>query len=215
MTDRPIPFSAPMIQALLGERKDQTRRILYPQPFIDKNGNFCAPDRKGKIWIWGQNAYGKPHVGNYTRDKVRYNVGDRLWVREAWRTEARFDDRPPIDIPFWALVSYEADYDYEPNDGCRGRYRHARFMPRWASRLTLIVTDVRVERVQDISEDDARAEGVSGNASGPWGCEGLIEDFSNLWDSIHGPGAWDRNDWVVALTFTTHKCNIDQIKGAA
>lgn len=84
-------------------------------------------------------------------------------------------------------------------------------MPRWASRLTLEVTEVRVQRVQDISEADAEAEGVRGNASGPWGCEGLVEDFADLWNSIHGPDAWDRNPWVAAITFKTHHQNVDQL----
>ncbi len=74
-------------------------------------------------------------------------------------------------------------------------------MPRWASRLTLEITSVRVERLQDISEADAIAEGVRGNASGPYGCEGLIEDYADLWESINGPGSWDANPWVWVVEF--------------
>lgn len=103
------------------------------------------------------------------------------------------------------------------------------FMPRWASRITLIVTDVRVERLQNISEADAIAEGVDterccgvpsdscGTHLG--GCCGQpeavepVEAYSDLWDEINGPGAWDANPWVAAYTFTVHHQNIDQIGG--
>lgn len=84
-------------------------------------------------------------------------------------------------------------------------------MPRWASRLTLIVTDVRVQRLQDISRGDAMGEGcpfqnmADGDDPREW--------FRALWNSLHGPDAWDANPWVCALTFTVHRCNIDQMPG--
>jgi hypothetical protein len=74
-------------------------------------------------------------------------------------------------------------------------------MPRYASRITLEITDVRVERLQDISEEDARAEGIRGTESSEWGCEGLLHDFETLWESINGEGSWDANPWVWVVSF--------------
>ena len=90
-------------------------------------------------------------------------------------------------------------------------------MPRWASRLTLTVTDVRVQRVQDISEGDIAAEGIArGFSGGPHGEEGLYEDFADLWDSLNAPRGygWDANPWVAAYTFTVQRQNIDQMEPA-
>ncbi len=101
------------------------------------------------------------------------------------------------------------------------RARPSIHMPRWASRMTLTVTDVRVQRLQDISEADAVAEGVIHDSFGGWrGHEGTIGyptaiwAYHHLWNSLHGPGAWDANPWVVALTFNVQRGNIDQMPGA-
>lgn len=150
-------------------------------------------------------------------------VGDRLWVREPWRVvlddggafveystgdELGFPDR---DDELRAMA--------EQSNGDRNR--HARYMPRWASRFILEITGVRVERVQDISEEDADAEGVSeldGAMDEAAFCafagryhlhlESSRTWFAYLWDSIHGPGAWDRNEWVWVIEFDI--VNIDK-----
>ena len=92
------------------------------------------------------------------------------------------------------------------------RWRPSIHMPRSASRLTLTVTEVRVQRLQDISEEDARAEGIEGEFL-PWpqGYWTYRPYFAELWNSLHGPDAWDANPWVVALSFTVQHGNIDQI----
>lgn len=140
-----------------------------------------------------------------------YAVGDRLWVREAWRTSASIDDTPPRDmVPRLRPVSYEADYTSEPNDGCRGRLRPSIHMPRWASRITLEVTAVNVERLQDISEDDAESEGVFRHVAEHSLNKIFREErgatairyFRELWASIHGLDAWEVNPWVAAISFT-------------
>jgi hypothetical protein len=89
-------------------------------------------------------------------------------------------------------------------------------MPRWASRLTLIVTDVRVQRLQDISEEDARAEGIFTPEIGyvNLGKKAPVIQYAMLWNSLHGPDAWDANPWVSAITFTVHHGNIDQMRAA-
>lgn len=215
MVDRPIIFSAPMVRALLDGRKTQTRRVL-------KVPMTHRIDDEGIIWAWtdwGEDMMPYP-----------YAHGDRLWVREAWHTSKAYDDLPPRDMGGEEPILYVADDRLRTNgwssaDWREGRYRHARFMPRWASRRTLIVTDVRVQRLQDISEADAVAEGIEGDPVNAWRCyqpepKGQThwacprESFRTLWNSLRGPDAWDANPWVCALSFTVHRGNIDQMGGA-
>lgn len=192
MTERPIIFSAPMVRAILKGHKTQTRRVLKPQPSKPFGGLFCD----GQKWWTGDSLTGEV----IETLRAPYAVGDRLWVREAWRTSASIDDTPPRHmVPRLRPLSYEADYPNEPNDGCRGRLRPSIHMPRWASRITLEVTDVEVEKLQDINRGNAMEEGCPfpNMAKGP----NPRDWFQDLWTSIHGPGAWEANPWVVAITF--------------
>jgi len=209
MSDRPIIFSAPMIRALLDGRKSMTRRILKSQP-PEWVTRMCHEGRNG--WIGSGDGHG-------VLMHVPYAVGDRLWCREAWSGAYQFRNVPPSqrvsvatpdgpilrdDIWYWA--------DGNPEFGDYERPRPSIHMPRWASRLTLTVTDVRVQRVQDISEDDAFEEGVT-RLDVPLATYKAA--FRDLWNHLHGPHAWDRNDWVAAYTFEVARGNIDQIGGAA
>lgn len=190
---RPIPFRAPMVRAILEGRKTMTRRVLAP--------------RKG-LTFGDLIDNGERVKGGYccTRDQVeepRYAVGDTLWVREAWRTWVQFDDLPPRDIPHAVLVQYLADDPVSPWDS---RYRHARFMPRWASRIDLRVTAVRVERLQRIREEDAIKEGIRRHREpsfdyNEWVWADPRDTFAALWNSIYGPDAWAENPWVAAISF--------------
>lgn len=161
MKERPIIFSAPMVQAILEGRKTQTRRIV-------KDATVCK--------------FGK--------------VGDRLWVRETWAAPHAFDGHTPAFIPRDARIHFLATED-------RGglRWRSPIFMPRWASRITLEIKSLRVERLQDISEADARAEGSDDNSSAIWGPGG----FWDLWEGIHGPGSWEENPFVWVIEFEVVK----------
>jgi hypothetical protein len=213
MSDRPIIFSGPMVRALLDGRKTQTRRILKPQPVHDAAFVTLVPDGR---WVssdvWG---YG------YLID-VPYSYGDRLWVREA----LDLGDRG-CPIGHATYEADDADVDLRPDGAAvwAGGYKRRKVpsihMPRWASRLTLTVADVRVQRLHYISEEDAVAEGVEsgitsrgrmwkayGEPPNSW-VESARLSFARLWESIHGPGAWGANPWVVALTFTVEKRNID------
>jgi hypothetical protein len=173
MKERPILFSGPMVRAILEGRKTQTRRIVR-----------CP---------FGQQ-------------------GDRLWVRETWALDAYTGD-----MQFCIKYRAGGDYVTERNgsdewvpvyqryiDGCAldnwSRWRPSIHMPRWASRLTLEVTGVMVERLQDISEDDAKAEGVEQLArSAGTNCRGA---FQHLWDSINKDRApWESNPWVWVVEF--------------
>ena len=213
MTDRPIIFSAPMVRALLGGRKTQTRRVLKPQPVP------CL-------------SWSDPPAGTYPSDKgwsrIPYAPGDRLWVRETWRPHYLGDGVWNLDVSYPAdgerrtiCAGEFGDKDWNwPKAADRGNVTPLH-MPRWASRLTLTATDVRVQRLQEISELDAVAEGVIHDSFSGWrGHEGTIGyptaiwAYHHLWNSLHGPGAWDANPWVVAVTFTVQRGNIDKIGDA-
>lgn len=204
MTDRPIIFSAPMVRALLDGRKSQTRRVLKPQPeYLGGYGDEADPEEWG--WIGDD---GTP-LSVLDICPNGYRTGDRLYVREAFSYEALDVDRNGFMPPwYWA--------DGNPESGNYTRLRPSIHMPRWASRLTLTVTDVRVQRLNNISAADAIAEGCHVYAnSATIDCDtpDPRTEYRALWNSIHGPEAWALNPWVCALTFETHRCNIDQMPG--
>jgi hypothetical protein len=188
MADYPMIYSAPMVRALLDGRKTQTRRVLKEQRHV------ATPAMVGGRWQW--QGFPGAKLGDVV---LRYAPGDRLWVKEAWRTGRYYDDLSPFEIGGDCPIKYEADGAIDlhagPMDGSWGRYRHARFMPRWASRLTLPVREVRAQRVQDISAEDAVAEGVNpcleGNQcpDGPHGgCCAMYDPkgaYADLWNSLH------------------------------
>ena len=222
MTDRPIIFSAPMIRALLDGRKTQTRRIIKPSPEFCGGGRSRDPQNWNDPDAWGWENYDEGCWNllseGYT-GRPFYAPGDRLWVREAWRFDAEWDDCPPREFDGADAIHYEADGETRlhlwGNPFTPGRLRPPIHMPRWASRLTLLVTDVRVQRLQEISEDDARAEGV-GSTLTRFPDGGSIGHpaswhFEQLWGQIHGPDAWDANPWVAAVTFDVKHGNIDKI----
>lgn len=202
MSDRSLDFRAPMIRALLNGRKTQDRRVLKPQP--KPHATFFAYDLgdNGFFARWLE----EDEQGNCDLPFARIPAmkGDRLWVKEAWRPLQYEADGAQMN---W--IASEHGFGTEA-----GRYRHARFMPRWASRLTLIVTDVQVQRLQEISEADAVAEGIEPSSSRDqdYSAFHARTSFQALWNSLHGPDAWDANPWVTALTFTVHNRNIDKME---
>lgn len=217
MPNLPILFSAPMVRAILreieqpGTGKTQTRRVLdawcdEPPAFVD-GGVITAYDELDRPYRW-------------PRTKA---VGDRLYVREAWNTWGIFDDLPPSKLTGKEGIAYAADMADPRSEAC-GRLRASMHMPRWASRLTLTVTDVRVQRLQDISREDAMAEGIVqhgrfyGLEDADWDDAVLDprEAFGALWQSINGARGfgWYTNPWVVAYTFRPILGNIDQVPDA-
>lgn len=173
MKERPIIFSAPMVRALLDGRKTQTRRIIKPQPEVDEHGNLCGE------WL------SKPLDGLLLpklQDIVIHcplgEIGDRLWVRE---TFVRIDDESGYGSGY---TDYKASHDHP----WQMIWKSPIFMPRWASRITLEITNIRVERLNDISEEDAIAEGVSS-----------IEEYKVLWKSINK--LWDPWIFVWVIQF--------------
>lgn len=232
MADLPILFSAPMVRAILreiaepGTGKTQTRRVI--EPYEPKAGSRPASDRLviGKTLVDNQLAI--PTRGFLPK----YVVRDRLWVREAWRSYHRYDAKPPRDLKPSATIYYEAgEIGEDEISVMRGKLRPSMHLPRWASRITLEVTGVKVERLQDCSEADAIAEGApldpdhvdrTQDGSNPhmvrvnaWTQISPLAWYHRLWDDINKPGAWDKNPWVAAYTFRPILANIDQLTEAA
>jgi len=224
MADKPILFSAPMVRALLAGTKTQTRRVIKPQPFIDDKGNFCVPDRKVGHWNYGQHMDGRPYVRNFAK-KLRIKVGARLWVRETWTAKM---------VHGWTIADarsgwYQTQLVYRADgaDSIDGWWP-AIHMPREFSRITLTVTDVRVERLQEISEEDALAEGsTQATANAVLTADELAVYasteilcpeargrilYESVWNSINGSGSWEANPWVAAYTFSVQLGNIDRVR---
>lgn len=208
MKDRPIIFSGPMIQAILAGSKVMTRRLLKPQPIA--NG-FWRDKPRPEPCGWGQEQWDKIYSGEFPdgfrcAQSFPCDTGDRLWVREAWRVGLAYDDMKPSALMGDEIVDYLATATTA--SWSMGRKRSPIHMPRWASRLTLNVTDVRVQQLQEISEDDARAEGAL-----PW--TGAVQDsridYRRIWNDIHGAEAWDANPWVAAISFAVERRNIDAV----
>lgn len=214
--ERPILFSGPMVRAILEGRKTQTRRLVAGAhgAFWD-HGAWRPVCEGGRIVRWatadGDEGPGAPAPA------CPYGVpGDRLWVREAWAVGRVFDLTRAGEIPATCgdglPVWYAADGIAEESWANRGRWRPSIHMPRWASRILLEVTDVRVQRLQSISEDDAKAEGVEPLDINPeqpvigvgytFGQRPYSASFACLWDEINEDRApWSSNPWVWVVSF--------------
>ncbi|MDJ0631063.1 MAG: hypothetical protein QNJ44_22590 [Rhodobacter sp.] len=241
MTDRPILFSGPMVRAILNGQKTQTRRVQkrpsWAAPIVD-----AEQDADG---IWGLPAKN----GCWSALPIP-QIGDRLWVQETW-ADVNWEGAPAIafradeslrdlmDEP--EFLDHDKSFNYDDRrlaygkhglgfacwssdllNGIEGSWRSARFMPRWVSRLTLTVTDVRVQRLQEIGGEDCIAEGVDcSTCAASWsvgrsacnqrGCFEIRQNFRTLWDSLNAKRGfgWDLNPWVAAYSFTVERRNID------
>lgn len=224
MKERPILFSPAMVRAILEGQKTQTRRVVKPTQSAPKvaplhmepylwQGEQETDDNGLPMWIG-------THPDYSTEDGKWFScpyggIGDRLWVREAWATVKQWDDRAPSDChpnERAPMLWYKADPQNSAHalSENRGKPRPAMFMPRWASRITLEITGVRVERLQDISEEDVSAEGIPACLD----CDAYIDlhrndiqhwdeaDYAALWDSINGKTyPWSSNPWVWVISF--------------
>lgn len=228
MSEKPIIFSAPMVRSILSGTKTQTRRIIKKRPALDA------------LSVFGPSILMQPGCA----DLLPCAVGDVLWVREACRADEDMADQKYVE---YLADSSRRLLDLAPDDNCSDAFSDwwnlmayrsndpgldgskpvpSIHMPRWASRITLKVTGVKVERLNDISEDDAKAEGLAclskdggrvykwgipdrdglpGNDDDGWHwhmwCVGHKPAFDALWSSLHGPGSWEVNPWVCAITF--------------
>lgn len=220
MKERPILFSAPMVRALLDGRKTQTRRMVKPQPtkLGDRTmfGGAMVLDEATLRTMFC--PYGAP--------------GDRLWVRETWKVSSESNHYPTDEKRLYveyragavagtgqqqSKFSIQRDGELARAAWGKGKassWRPSIFMPRWASRITLEVTGVRVERLQAITDEDAKAEGCNGFDPEPAAEGGTIyyrpgisgapdprAHFRVLWESINGAESWAANPWVWVVEF--------------
>ncbi|HGT2598937.1 TPA: hypothetical protein ACMX8S_005078 [Klebsiella pneumoniae] len=237
ITERGMIFNAEMVRALLSGRKTQTRRIIKPQPEATLSGSLS-----GKWLSRPLNGLLLPKIEDIAIHCPFGAVGDRIWVRETWgvvsheldedgRIQPWTPDRPATvihEMPFGngyysghAIYAADGDFTWGDDDGYedgRSCWKPSIHMPRAASRILLEITNVRVERLNAISEEDARAEGIIDGGClncgepEPCGCANPEPDatdaFAYLWQSIYGQENWNANPWVWVIYF-------ERIKGGA
>ena len=194
MREHPLLMKGPLVRATLEGRKTQTRRPVIPQP--DDDIVDVKYDAIADLWLGNtpeDNDLG--YTSSWAERCPLGKAGDRLWVRETW-TAAMHEPKGPDDC------LYRADDNRGVEDLAEAKWTPSIHMPRWACRLVLPLASVRVERVQDITEDDARAEGLRRTENG-WtdGATGYDVTsaraaFQELWASIYGEASWDANPWV-------------------
>lgn len=171
--ERPIIFSDEMVRATLDGRKTQTRRIVKHKP--DKDCPYAENN------VMAACPYGKP--------------GDRLWVKETWKPDPSWgltERTKPTEIEEGTHILYRATIGEHPKAHWQ-KWRSCLFMRRWMSRITLEIEAVRVERLQEITDEDAIAEGMP--------IDDAVHDYSVLWNSINGQGSWDANPFVWVVQF--------------
>ncbi len=238
MKERPILFSSPMVKAILAGTKTQTRRVMKPQPQL---GEYSATGHEGCPW-WAWTIYpddNRRERAFFWKDGAEPGLsgecpygqpGDQLWVRETFKqvasgqikngygevryswaykanSETRWADRPTI------IHDLTGQPETGPMQFRELPWKSPIHMPRRASRITLEITQVRCQRLQDISGQDADAEGAPqlacygpGCPDGPNGCNqrgcfGAREWYGELWNKINGTGSWEANPWVWTITF--------------
>lgn len=218
MKERPILFSAAMVQAILAGNKTQTRRAV-------------KLPHENRLGVWEKTTMGGPNMrdskGNtHPEVEALYHTrtgdcitcphgepGDQIWVKESWKAAMGWDSIKPSEIDPHAPILFPADGaekhgeswdDDEPKQ--YGKLRPSIFMPRWASRIQLEITGIRVERLQDCSELDAISEGcistaVLNEAKDDYTGLYAQEHYRILWESINGSGSWDKNPFVWVIQF--------------
>lgn len=231
MKERGMIFNGEMVRAILDGRKTQTRRIMKPQPEPCPRGGHWWPSNvfKTMLHVEEEMQNGKGGWGGLVGDACPFgDVGDRIWVREAYRFPASLDDVSPTGVGEmavatgykkpWAPTFYEftgtfsdgwKGFETPPKVSDAGKLRPSIHMPRWASRILLEITDVRVERLNAISQEDAQAEGMELTGWRPTysdpdsGGEVMTpyDNFAELWSSIYGDESWKANPWVWVISF--------------
>jgi len=218
MKERPILFRAPMVRAILAGTKTQTRRVVKPSPEWTEPGTawkFSEDGHSGPGWYAYNEDY--PEEGALFYRCPYGQPGDRLWVREKfqplfadgienhWETNWKTGKGYAISYQATDGIHEFIDADDNLSDACKPSIH----MPRWASRITLEVVSVRVERLSDISKDDAMAEGIVLQPDGGFGLADSThynfsdptDSYCSLWESINGDGSWLSNPWVWAVEF--------------
>ena len=216
ITERGMIFNAEMVRALLSGRKTQTRRIIKPQPEATLSGSLS-----GKWLSRPLNGLLLPKIEDIAIHCPFGVVGDRIWVRETFQgplfdydlMDSYCKDPTPFEKPEFCVYNADgvpAPEFYDADDELHCCWRPSIHMPRWASRILLEITDVRVERLNAINEHDAQAEGVAKLRGGFWKHyqPGWTQhqlsargSFVTLWKSIYGDESWNSNPWVWVIKF--------------
>ncbi|EPF4547015.1 TPA: hypothetical protein ACNV1K_004388 [Klebsiella aerogenes] len=210
MIERGMIFNGEMVRAILDGRKTQTRRpIKWKQTRFTEIGER----EDGSKWPWSEDA---EHACDFWHPCPFGAVGDRIWVRETFRVNSRATDVATLVYKASVRNSWTEQTHRVPVAVCNKaatpeKWTPSLHMPRWASRLLLEITDVRVERLNAISEEDARAEGIIDGGClncgdpEPCGCANPEPDatdaFAYLWQSIYGQENWNANPWVWVIEF--------------
>ena len=241
MKERGMIFNSEMVRAILDGRKTQTRRIMKVQPESNQLGLLLITDSTKHSDIGKYHWAESNATGNHVRSKLFSSpfgaVGERIWVRETWATLGNEDgcyvdwednlckgdersaariyrascEQRPGDYGLWSIPDDAYWKPHTKEHKFEGAWRPSIHMPRWASRILLEITDVRVERLNAISEEDARAEGIIDGGClncgepEPCGCANPEPDatdaFAYLWQSIYGQDNWNANPWVWVIEF--------------
>ena len=233
MNTRPMLFSGAMVRAILQGRKTQTRRLIKPQFPIDVTevGERPAIDPVLGCVVSGHSGLWEDCHGLDEVRRCPYGLpGDLLWVKETWCVARHHDRTKPTELPERRMtVVYDAGghscnvgvggwrhLDEWPSGVPFGKLRPSIFMRRWMSRIDLEVQSIRVQRLNDITEEDARSEGAD-----PLDMDDILREkrdglldvplkeigkpyrngFASLWESIHGPNSWASNPWVWVVAF--------------
>lgn len=216
MKMKPILFSTPMVAAILEGRKTQTRRTVKPQPDSKATLFSYRPDQwPKKPWIAKfkfKEIEGAPYYEVTNDYKCPYGkLGDILYVRETWQLTTW--EHPTSENYGYIYKASENGREWEQTE--EWKWKPSLFMPKEAARIFLRITDIRVERLQDITEEDAIAEGIEyivsdllrgyTDYSTPKGITGVvdspIQSFRTLWQSINGPESWTANPWAWCVSF--------------
>ncbi|HDU4268196.1 TPA: hypothetical protein RFS82_001903 [Klebsiella variicola] len=204
ITERGMIFNAEMVRAILDGRKTQTRRpIKWKQTRFTEIGER----EDGSKWPWSEDA---EHAFDFWHPCPFGSVGDRIWVRETFQgplfdfdlMDSYCKDSTPFEKSEFCV--YKADgvpapEFYDADDELHSCWRPSIHMPRWASRILLEITDVRVERLKSISDRDALREGCSAADMKSGDC--VADVFARLWASIYGSDSWNANPWVWVIEF--------------
>lgn len=215
MRESPILFNADMVRAVLDGRKSQTRRIIKPQPFErswsrhDHQIEIVSGRAENGDEIDGLLAYTKSSGGEWHAKCPFGQAGDRLWVRETFRVHSRATDVATLVYKASEQQSWTQQTHRVPIEKCNkpavvDTCTPSIHMPRWASRITLEITGVRVERLNSMTESDALAEGCNGghdSIPGYMYSATPHEHFHHVWQSIYGDDSWQANPWVWVVEF--------------
>jgi hypothetical protein len=224
MKSKPILFSGSMVRAILAGKKHQTRRVINRLSGFGPITEFRQSTTRGYDYTFRDR---RACWNDLRKERVmdccpHGQAGDELWCREAWNVYHVSKDEfgnAELDEPYTYIPQNRqrrGSIEYRADDQLDGPWRPSIHMPRWASRITLMVTDVRVERLQEISDRAAIAEGIESTPHG-WRLYGHgftsspIASFRSLWELINGAGSWEQNSWVWVISFErVHEKNTNQ-----